>query len=83
MWSCDMKKLTILIINFNGSKDALELLESLKNSSFNDFDILVFDNNSRRDEDFEKLERYQGIRLIKNKENDGFTGGGNKTLKHI
>ncbi len=81
-----MKKLTLLNLNFNDSQHTLELLESLKESSFKDYDYFVFDNNSTKQESIEartKLENYPGIRLIKNNKNLGFTGGVNAALKYI
>ena len=81
-----MKKLTILSINFNDSNHTLELLESLKNSSFRDYDFLVWDNNSTKPEAIqarEKLEKMPDVKVIRHDKNSGFTGGVNGAVKHI
>ncbi len=82
----NMKKLTLLNINFNDGNHTLELLDSLENSSFKDYDFLIWDNNSTKPESVEarsKLERMPGIKVIKHDKNSGFTGGVNLALKHI
>lgn len=81
-----MKKLTLLNINFNDTHHVLELLDSLENSSFKDYDFLIWDNNSTKEEAVEarnKIEKMANIKLIKNNKNMGLTGGVNGALKHI
>ncbi|MBI2672504.1 glycosyltransferase family 2 protein [Candidatus Woesearchaeota archaeon] len=78
-----MKRLTILIVNYKNSRDTVELIENLKYSTFNDFNIVVWDNNSPRDEFFKRLEENKEIRLIKNDKNIGLTGAVNESLRHI
>lgn len=75
-----MKELCILIVNYKSTNYSIELIKNLKKSSFKDFDILVFDNNSN--EDLSKLEKLK-IKLIKNEKNVGLTGGVNKALNLI
>ena len=74
-----MKKLGVLIVNYNSSKDALNLLKSLKESRYNDFDILVWDNNSS-DEYLERLEKYEGIKFARSDKNLGLTGAVNNAV---
>ena len=76
-----MNKLCILIVNYNSTNYTLELIENLKKSNYNKFDILVFDNNSK--EDISKLEKIKGVRIIKNYKNLGLTGGVNKGLCYL
>ena len=76
-----MKKLSILIVNYNSTKDTIKLIENLKESSYNDFDILVYDNNSK--EKLDELEKVKGIKLIKGNKNLGLTGGVNRALDYI
>ncbi len=76
-----MKKLCILIVNYNSTSDTLELIENLKKSTYNKFDILVFDNNSK--EDLSRLENVKGIKFVKSDINHGLTGGVNRALSFI
>ena len=50
-----MKELCVLIVNYNSKDYTAELIRNLKESSFEDFDIFVFDNNSK--EDLSRLDR--------------------------
>src|SRR3989344_1463803 len=51
-----MVRLTIITINFNSSESTIKLLESLKNQTDKDFEIIVVDNNSQ---DLSRLMDYQ------------------------
>ncbi len=72
----------IVILNWNGSEDTIELIESLKKISYNNYKIIVVDNNSLQ-EDIDNLLRrhYDDIQLIINEENLGFSGGNNTGIK--
>ena len=78
-----MKKLTILIINYKNSKDTFDLIENLKESTLKEFDIVIWDNNSEKDEFFKRLESNNQIKFIKNDKNIGLTGAVNESLKYI
>jgi GT2 family glycosyltransferase len=41
-----MNKLSVIILNWNGSKDTIECLKSLNNSTFRHFDVILIDNGS-------------------------------------
>lgn len=75
-------KLSLITINYNGSENTIKLLESLKNQTDKDFEIIVVDNNSK---DVEQLLNYQtsetNIIFIKNERNLGFSGGNNVGIK--
>src|SRR3989344_6103765 len=51
-----MVRLTIITINFNSSENTIKLLESLRNQTDKDFEIIVVDNNS---DDIGKLMEYK------------------------
>ncbi len=65
-------KISIITINYNSSENTIKLLESLKNQTDKDFEIIVVDNNSH---DVEKLMDYRtpenNIIYIKNDHNLG------------
>jgi GT2 family glycosyltransferase len=76
-------KLSIVVINWNTWQDTLECLESLKNSEYKYFTVLLIDNGSTNDSVErmkEWLARYGfGIKhvLLENRTNLGFAGGNN------
>ena len=39
-------KVTIILLNWNGKNDTIECLESLKNITYSNYDILLIDNGS-------------------------------------
>ena len=75
-------KLAIITINYNSSENTIKLLESLKNQTDKDFEVIVVDNNSH---DVGKLMDYQtsetNIIYIKNDQNLGYSGGNNMGIR--
>lgn len=82
-----MTKLTINLVVYNGEKYIPYLLESLKNQTFKDFEMIVIDNAStdRTVEFIESGLENSGInyRLIKNSTNVGFSPGHNQAFKEV
>ncbi len=75
-------KLSAIILNYNGLKNTLNCLESIKNSAFsNQIDVVVVDNNSG-DGSQKKLSEIKNITYIENDNNLGFSGGMNVGIKH-
>lgn len=77
------KKVGIILVNYNGAKDTVECLKSLKNIHYSNKYIYIVDNNSN-EEDVEYLENsinYSGVKIIKLKENLGFSGGNNLGIR--
>lgn len=71
----------IVLVNYNGYKDTIECIESLKNIEYKNYKIIVVDNASS-DESIDILSKqYNDIKLIKSKENLGFSGGNNLGIK--
>lgn len=75
-------RLNIVTINYNSSENTIKLLESLKNQTDKDFEIIVIDNNSK---DIGQLMDYKtsetNIIFIKNDQNLGYSGGNNVGIK--
>ena len=72
----------IIILNWNGYKDTIECLESLKKITYKNYKIVLIDNGST-DESVKILRtRYHKIKLIENKVNLGFAGGCNVGIKY-
>ncbi|WMJ73211.1 glycosyltransferase family 2 protein [Cytophagaceae bacterium ABcell3] len=72
----EFPKVSIITINFNGASVTCDLIESLRNVTYPNFEVIVVDNASQENPDIIK-ERYPEVVLIKNKENLGFAGGNN------
>lgn len=78
-----MKKVSLIILNWNGIKDTLECLSSVKKSVVSDFslEIIVVDNNSH-DNSIEKIKKsFPEVIIIENKNNLGFAEGNNQGIK--
>ena len=77
------KKIIIILVNYNGSRDTIECIKSIrKDSSF--YDILVIDNCST-DSSVEYLKSFQqqlNFNLIISNENKGFSAGNNIGIKY-
>src|SRR3990167_8026732 len=76
-----MDRISIATINFNGAEKTIILLDSLKNQSVKDFQMIVVDNNSDK-YDYARLENWilnnsPDVFLFKNAVNSGFAGGSN------
>jgi hypothetical protein len=68
-------KVSIIILNWNGLKDSTECLQSLKKIDYDNYDVIVVDNNSVGN-DVEVIQNEFGDyinKVIINKENLGFS----------
>jgi GT2 family glycosyltransferase len=80
-----MKRVAIVVLNWNGITDTLECLDSLQNQTYKNFTIVAIDNGST-DNSVELLEKYQkehikNVEVIYNPKNFGFTGGVNTGIE--
>lgn len=74
---------SIIIVNYNGLKWLQNCLDSLKKQTYNNFEIILVDNNSKDDSlNFIKT-NYPKVVLVENKENSGFAGGNNLGYKYV
>ncbi|WP_282056326.1 glycosyltransferase family 2 protein [Maribacter luteus] len=72
---------SIITINYNESQVTLDMLESLKGLTYNNYEVIVVDNASPNDNPDVIKEQYPEVQLIKSKENLGFAGGNNLGVK--
>lgn len=76
-------KVSIIILNWNGFKDTIECLESLKKITYTSYQVVVVDNGSAGSDAEVLQDRFAGhIHMIKNDRNYGFTGGNNIGIRY-
>src|SRR5690348_10121540 len=78
-----MQKVFVVIVNFNGLKDTLECVKSVKKCIAGKrykLEIVVVDNGSSKD--WESIKSIKGVKPIKSDENTGFSGGNNLGIKY-
>jgi GT2 family glycosyltransferase len=71
----------IIILNWNGYKDTIECIESLQRIKYENYKIVIVDNESTNESVKILKSKYPKIRLFENKENLGFSGGVNIGIK--
>jgi len=76
-------KVSIIILNWNGKEDTIECLESLKNISYPNYEIILVDNGSTDGSVKYFEENYPEIEMIENGENLGFAEGNNVAIEYI
>lgn len=72
-----MPKVSIISVNYNQAAVTTELLESIKQLTFKDLEVIVVDNASKSDPSAALLATYPSVKVIKSAENLGFAGGNN------
>ena len=79
-----MKKVGIVICNYNKENAVLDCIQSILESDFQDFDLYVVDNGST-DKSVQRIEeKYpEGLVIIKNQDNLGGSGGFNTGLREV
>lgn len=73
---------TVIIVNWNGTSDTLDCLQSLADDHFPDKRIIVVDNGSKVSPSREIQDRYPDVEVIETGANLGFTGGNNAGIAH-
>ena len=68
---------SIITVNYNQSKVTVDLLKSLRNITYPNYEIIVVDNGSPKDNPDILKEQFPEITLIKTEVNFGFAGGNN------
>lgn len=74
------EKLGIILLNYKNYKDTIDCIKSIQSQDYDNYEIIVVDNNSQN-ESVEKIkifiEEKRNIHLIESKENLGFAKGNN------
>jgi GT2 family glycosyltransferase len=79
-----MLKIAIVTVNFNGEKDTLELLDSLKSLSSPTYETKIIAVDNASSDNFVKTasKKYPPVDILQNGVNKGFSGGYNRGLPH-
>ncbi|MDZ5810524.1 glycosyltransferase family 2 protein [Halorubrum sp. AD140] len=77
----DSPPVGIIILNWNNYADTKECLNSLKNQSYDNYEVYVVDNNSSDDSSYKLEQEFKNHTFIYNSENVGFSAGNNKGIK--
>ncbi len=82
MKQIDCKKVSIIILSWNGLNDTIECLKSVKKIDYPNYETIVVDNGST-DGSQEKIKKlFSEVTLLCNGENLGFAGGNNVGIRH-
>ncbi len=76
---------TVVLLTYNSSKYIDKCLKSIERQSFDNFDVLIVDNNSK-DDSIDKVNTFMGnphFKILANDENLGWAGGNNYAIKNI
>jgi len=72
---------SLIILNYNGEKFLIEVLNSLLNSSYKEIEIIIVDNHSSDTSINIIKKQFPQVTLIENKENLGFAEGNNVGIR--
>ena len=73
---------SFISINYNQSAVTLEFLESVSKISYPNIEIIIVDNASPSDDPSIIEEKFPNVKLIRSKQNLGFSGGNNLGIIH-
>lgn len=76
------KSIYIILVNYNGIEDTVDCIESIKNTSYTNYSIIVVDNASTKGDLCLIGQRWDDIIIIKNKVNEGFAKANNAGIKY-
>ena len=73
-------KISIVILNYNAGSLLLDCIESIKNTDYGNYEIIVVDNASKDNSHKECKKKFPEIELIENDKNLGYCEGNNVGL---
>ncbi|RPI17930.1 MAG: glycosyltransferase family 2 protein [Ignavibacteriae bacterium] len=78
------KSVSIIILNFNGKRFLKDCLTSVLSQSYDEFEIILFDNNSTDESIKYVTENFADtrVKIVESSENLGFAGGNNEAVKY-
>ncbi|MEM3064591.1 MAG: glycosyltransferase family 2 protein [Candidatus Nitrosotenuis sp.] len=73
--------ISIIVLNFNAGQLLLDCIESLLNTDYSNYEIIVVDNASKDNSHKKCKEKFNRIRLVENTENLGYCEGNNVGIR--
>ena len=73
---------SIIILNYNAGNLLLECIESLLQTNYQKFEIIIVDNSSKDDSIKKCKERFADIQIIENRKNLGYCEGNNVGIRN-
>lgn len=74
-------KVSIILVNYNGTKDTIDCINSLNKIMYENYEIIVVDNASENQDELQS-KIPENVILIKSKQNLGFSGGNNLGIEY-
>lgn len=75
-------KVFIIVLNWNGYRDTIECIESLKKVTYPNYEIILIDNGSTDNSEGTLRKEFPDLELIQTGENLGYAGGNNVGIKY-
>jgi GT2 family glycosyltransferase len=75
-------KISIIIVNWNGWKDTVECLNSVKQINYPNYETIIVDNGSCDNSIIQIKKKFPDILLLETKKNLGFAGGNNVGISY-
>lgn len=72
----------IIILNYNGYKDTIECVNSLKKINYKNYNVIIVDNNSIDESEKILKEKFKQYTIIQTGENLGYAGGNNVGIRY-
>ncbi|MEO1264007.1 MAG: glycosyltransferase family 2 protein [Bacteroidota bacterium] len=69
--------ISIISVNYNELEVTCEMIESIRNNSYSNVEIIVVDNASRKNPEAYLKKHYPEVKFIRSEKNLGFAGGNN------
>lgn len=76
------QRICIILVNYNGIRDTIECIESIKKTTYSNYYVVVIDNASTKGDINIIKQRWDDIIIIKNDENVGFAKANNIGIKY-
>lgn len=77
-----MPLVSIVILNWDGKEDTIELLNSLRKTTYENYEVIVVDQGSRDGSVNAIRNEFRDVKIIQNEENVGFAAGNNIGIKN-
>jgi len=73
---------SIIILNYNAGRLLEECIDSIYHSNYENFEIILVDNDSKDNSHVKCKEKFPLINLLENKKNLGYCEGNNVGIRH-